>query len=145
VALTYLDASALVKILLREPESDVARLIWVTSARRSTSSIAYVEVRAALAAAARNARLSADALAGRRAELRRRWRQVSPVAPSDEVIRLAGNLAESTGLRALDAIHLASARLVGDPQTVFVTWDRRLAAAASALGMAVAPAHVLAP
>ena len=145
MALTYLDASALVKILLREPEADVARLIWVTSARRSTSSIAYVEVRAALAAAARNARLSADALAQRRAELSRRWRQVSPVAPNDEVMRLAGNIAESTGLRALDAIHLASASLVADPRTLFVTWDRRLAAAASALGMAVAPAHVLAP
>ncbi len=45
-------------------------------------------------------------------------------------------------MKALDAIHLATALNVGVDRILFVTWDRRLAAAATRLGLAVAPAHV---
>ena len=41
-------------------------------------------------------------------------------------------------LRSLDAIQLASALLLGDELEVFVAYDERLLAAASALGMPVA-------
>lgn len=41
-------------------------------------------------------------------------------------------------LRTLDAIHLASAATLGADLEAFVTYDRRLAEAARALGMPVA-------
>jgi uncharacterized protein len=137
---TYLDASAIVKILLREADADTARALWRTSGRRATSVVAYVEARAAIAAAARDRRIDPAAVDSRRIELDRRWRQCEPVALDDQLLRLAGSIADSDGLRALDAIHLATALQLGISRTVFVTWDRRLAASAARLGLAVAPA-----
>lgn len=142
VLTTYLDASAIVKILLREADEDVARILWRTAGRRVTSVVAYVEAAAAIAAAARDGRLPAAVARERRTELDWRWEEVDPLGLDDELLRIAGELAEDAGLRALDAIHLASAGYIGAAGTLFVTWDRRLAAAATRLGLAVAPAHL---
>lgn len=139
---TYLDASAIVKILLREDDATTARALWRTSGRRATSVVAYVEARAAIAAASRDGRISTAEVDSRRIELDRRWRQCEPVAIDDQLLRLAGTVADAEALRALDAIHLATALQLGVVRTVFVTWDRRLAAAAARLGLAVAPGHV---
>lgn len=139
---TYLDASAIVKILLREGEAETARWLWHSAERRTTSVVAYVEARAAIAAAARDGRLGSGAAEARRVELDRRWRQCQPVALDDRLLQLAGSIADDEGLRALDAIHLATALYIADARTLFVTWDRRLAGAASRLGLAVAPASL---
>ena len=53
--------------------------------------------------------------------------------------RRAGDLAEQHGLRGYDAVHLASAEAVADPDTVFVAADARLLDAAGALGVMAAP------
>lgn len=53
--------------------------------------------------------------------------------------RQAGDLAERHALRGYDAVHLATALALKDPDLVFVTWDRDLSAAARAAGRAVAP------
>lgn len=140
VMTTYLDASAIVKILLREADAPVARALWGAAARRTTSVVAYVEARAAIAAAVRDLRVVPRLAGDRRAELDWRWEEVEPIAPDDDLLRMAGMLADEEGLRALDAIHLATALYLGVARTVFVTWDRRLAAAATRLGLAVAPA-----
>ena len=53
---------------------------------------------------------------------------------------LALRLAETVGppeLRSLDAIHLAAALSIGDYPDAFVTYDRRLASAARAIGLNV--------
>lgn len=42
------------------------------------------------------------------------------------------------GLRTLDAIHLATADVLGDDLVAFVTYDRQLAAAARSIGLPVA-------
>jgi hypothetical protein len=47
-------------------------------------------------------------------------------------------LAEQLNLRGYDAIHLASARLVDDPEMVLAAGDQSLLAAARAVGMATA-------
>ena len=138
---TYLDASGIVKILLREPDAEAARWLWRSADRRATSVVTYVEARAAIAAAARDGRIGPTA-ADLHHALDRRWRQCQPVALDDQLLRLAGSVAEVEGLRALDAIHLATAVHIGVSRTLFVTWDRRLAAAATRLGLAVAPGHV---
>ncbi len=140
---TYLDASAIVKILLREADAGPARELWRSASRRSTSVVAFVEARAAIAAARRDGRLTVALALDRRAELDWRWEELEPVGLDDEILTLAGSVADDEGLRALDAIHLATALYVADARTLFVTWDRRLAGAASRLGLAVAPASVL--
>jgi predicted nucleic acid-binding protein len=139
---TYLDASALVKILLREADEDDARLLWRAAGRRATSVVAYVEASAAISAAVRDGRLGEAAARRRRAELDRRWEEVDPVGLDDDLLRMAGDVANEAGLRALDAIHLATALYLGLPTVLFVTWDGRLAASAARLGLAVAPASL---
>lgn len=139
---TYLDASALVKILLREADAEDARLLWRAAGRRVTSVVAYGEASAAISAAVRDGRLGEIASRERRAELDWRWEEIDPVGLDDELLRMAGDVAHEVGLRALDAIHLATALYLGPASVLFVTWDPRLAAAATRLGLAVAPARL---
>ena len=53
--------------------------------------------------------------------------------------RRAGDLADERALRGYDAVHLASALALGSGETILVTWDDDLSAAATAEGLAVAP------
>jgi len=49
----------------------------------------------------------------------------------------AATLAPTSLVRSLDAIHLASARLLGAALTAVVTYDLRMAAVAESLGLPV--------
>ena len=53
-------------------------------------------------------------------------------------MRTAGDLAQARALRGYDAVHLASALRVGDPDVVLVTGVGALLAAAGAEGLATA-------
>ncbi len=67
-------------------------------------------------------------------------RRVEIVRINDRILRLAGSL-EPSELRSLDAIHLATAQLIGSDLKWIVTYDERMADAAHVLGMSVrAPA-----
>ena len=60
----------------------------------------------------------------------------------DEALaRTAGELAERHALRGYDAVHLASATAIDDPDLVIATWDRDLTAAAIAKNHIVVPAQ----
>ena len=60
------------------------------------------------------------------------------IAELDEhLCERAAELAESTGARALDALHLGAADVMGGGELPFVTFDRRLAHAARSLGWTV--------
>ena len=52
------------------------------------------------------------------------------------------NLAKSHAVRGADAVHLASALAVNDPDLVVAVWDRRLHAGMRAAGVRVAPANL---
>ena len=52
----------------------------------------------------------------------------------------AGDLAERHSLRGYDAVHLASALAIDDPDLVVATWDDELGRAAIAAGRSAAPA-----
>ena len=54
MAIVCFDSSALVKLVLDEPGSNVAAELWNASDAALSSRLAYPEVRAALAAAGRN-------------------------------------------------------------------------------------------
>jgi predicted nucleic acid-binding protein len=134
--ITYLDTSAFVKTIVAEEGSDAAVEIWNSSAIRVTSVVAYAEARAALAAAARSGRLPTGVRQRARSDLDHQWRAIAVRTVSDEVVGLAGDLADREPLRAYDAVHLASALLAGDGgQVLFATWDRALSRAARRLGV----------
>lgn len=54
------------------------------------------------------------------------------------VVSLARAIALETGIKTLDALHLASAKRIPDPDLKFLTYDDRQAAAAEALGLRLA-------
>ena len=136
----YLDTSALVKLVLRdEDDSETVRDVIAAMDVSFISRIAYPEGRAALAAARRAGRLSARAYPTALRDLDRAVGSFRIIELHPAVARAAGDVAERFGLRALDAVHLASALALGGSDTVVVTWDRTLSSAASTAGLAIAP------
>ena len=66
--------------------------------------------------------------------------RLSLVDPEPQLIAAACEIAERHALRALDAIHLATALLLAEMPVVVASWDRRLRAAALDAGLGLAPA-----
>lgn len=142
MALVYFDASALVKLVIDEAGTELAVELWDGCDAALASRLAYPEVRAALAALARNHDLNADQLAAAEDAWEGYWAAVRPVELTPAVERRAGDLAGQCGLRGADAVHLASALAIGDTDLVVAVWDRRLHAGAQATGTLVAPADL---
>jgi predicted nucleic acid-binding protein len=136
--IAYFDTSAIVPLLVEEQGTTAARDIWLAADRLLSVRLAYVEARAALAQAARVGRISPEQLRSSTAELDGLLVQLDLVAVDDALVRPAGDLTESQGLRAHDAIHLAAALEVTGDDLVLVAGDRALLAAAASLGLAVA-------
>ncbi len=122
----YLDSSALIKLVIPEPESERLRAELASWRRHATSALARTEV---VRAAAR-----VDAAARERA--RRIVQAVSLIAVTDGILDRAAEL-EPPALRPLDALHLASALSLEGALGPVVTYDVRLAEAASAAGLDV--------
>ncbi len=127
------------KLVVEEPGSDLAAAMWDGCDAALSSRIAYPEVCAALAAASRDHDLDeGDSVTAEQAweEL---WEAIRPVELTARLERHAGQLARAHALRGADAVHLASALAVGDPDLVFAVWDERLHARAAAAHLPVAP------
>jgi uncharacterized protein len=138
--LVYFDSSALVKLVVDEPGSDLAAALWNGCDTALSSRLAYPEVCAALAAAARNRDISRTGWRAAAADWERFWAAMRPVELSPAVERAAGQLAPLHGLRGADAVHLASALALDDPELAVAVWDQRLHMATLAEGITVAPA-----
>lgn len=142
MALVYFDSSALVKLVVDEPGSELAADLWDHCDAALSSRLAYPEVRAALASAGRNHDLDRRGLAAAVDAWEQLWAAVRPVELTAAIERHAGELASRHSLRGADAVHLASALVVGSPDLVVAVWDRRLHAGAVAANAAVAPAQL---
>ncbi len=108
--------------------------LWDGSDRIFCLTLGYLEVRSVIArrlthAAARRAR---DDLDGDRDE-------VETIEVDESLIARAAEVIEVHRLRSLDALHLAAALEIGDPDLVVATWDAELTREARAEGLAVAP------
>ncbi|MGH3636597.1 type II toxin-antitoxin system VapC family toxin [Mycobacterium sp.] len=126
----YLDTSALIKLIRREPESD-ALADWLdaqTPAPWVSSTLIDVELPRALR------RVDPSLLAEVPAMLARVSRY-----EVDELVRAAGAAYPDATLRSLDAIHLATGDAVfGTTLTAFVSYDERMLAAAASVGLPTA-------
>jgi predicted nucleic acid-binding protein len=129
----YLDTSALVKLYVEEEGSALVREAVEQAGTVATSAVAYAEARAAFARIRRERRLS---LSDHRRVVRdfdADWQRYVSLEVTESLIRRAAELAESHALRAYDAIHLASARLLRErlkEPVVFSAWDSGLVEAA---------------
>lgn len=130
MAVVYADASALVKLVRDEAESAALRT-YLQGADLVSSELVLTEIpRAVRRAAALDPRLSLDLLLERAGAVI----EVLALRPLDRtLLSVAGALAEPA-LRALDAVHVASAVDL-DPIDAFVTYDERQAAAARLAGL----------
>jgi predicted nucleic acid-binding protein len=125
----YLDASALMKLVRREAESQ-ALSEWLNQRPEQpvvTSELGRVEVLRAARRVGDPALAEARAVVG---DL--------DLIPLDRAVQdVACDIGDPL-LRTPDALHLASAFLLGDALTAFVAYDHRLADAARAASLVVA-------
>ncbi len=135
----YFDSSALVKTVLLEPGSGHARRLWDDATLCASSRLAAVEVPAGLAAARRSGRLSSGGLHRAIEIWTERGRDLTHVELDPTVAALGADLAMEHRLSGADAVHLASALVLGT-EVIFACWDERLRVAATAEGLALAPA-----
>ena len=124
----YLDTSAIIKLIVAEPETEALRAALVRWPDRVSAALARVEVHRALwrAGSSKTVRSRADAVLEGLVLIR-----------LDELILSRAASFRSPHLRALDAIHLAAALTLGDDPDVFITYDIRLAKAATREGLRV--------
>lgn len=130
MALFYADASALVKLVRDEPESDTLRAFLVDADLVSCELVVTEVPRAIRRAAALDPRLTLDVLTHRAGELI----DALGLLPLDRALLLAAGALAEPALRALDAIHVAAAAALG-PLDGFVSYDERQAAAARLAGL----------
>jgi predicted nucleic acid-binding protein len=117
----YLDSSALVKRYIREDGSDEVREAMAAAPRWSSCRHGFVE-------AVRAVGLKAGEPGAKR--VRNEWRTCSVIELDQDLAERAARLAIETGLRTLDALHLAAALSMSVPELIFATWDSRLHGAA---------------
>ncbi len=130
MALFYLDASALVKLLGDEPESAALRA-FLADADLVSCELCLTEVpRAIRRAAAREPRLPSEALLTGAAEV---FDAIALLPLDRDLLAAAGALAEPV-LRSVDAIHVMSA-IALLPLDAFVSYDERQSAAARLAGL----------
>lgn len=136
--IAYFDTSAVVPLLIAEPGSARAASLWDGADRVVSVRLLYPEARAALAQAERLGRLTAGQLRDAVTELDSLFEEIDLIEVDDGLTRHAGELAEVRQLRGYDAVHLAAADRVRDPNVVVIAGHSALLDAAAAEGMAVA-------
>ncbi len=123
-SIAYLDASAIVKLVLDEPDSPSMLRWYHESERVATSRVGVVETRRA-----------ASRRDGDPAQLSAVIERLEVFELDSEIDQRAGTIGP-TSLRTLDAIHLATALSIPGLGS-FVTYDDRLAEAARNVGLPV--------
>jgi len=130
----YADSSALLKRYVDEPDSDRAVELLTSDPQLVTGRHTVVEVRRNLARLLEPIDASAA-----RATFADDLQSFAIVELDRSTCELAATIAEQSGVRTLDALHLGAARRLGAALT-FVTFDVRQAQAARTLGFTVAGA-----
>lgn len=132
---TYVDSSALLKRYVEEADSTAADALLRADPALLTARHTILEVRRNLARL-----LSGRELMAARAVFAEDLASFSVIELDEATCESAAMIAETTGVRTLDALHLAAAQRVASPGVGFLTFDLRQAQAARALGLTVVTA-----
>jgi predicted nucleic acid-binding protein len=124
----YLDSSAIVKLVIPEPETDALVAALERWPDRVSAALARVEVHRALRRTGRPraAHERADAVLD----------SLVLIRLDEPILDRAGSFANPQ-MRSLDAIHLAAALTIGDDPDALITYDARLARLARQEGLTV--------
>jgi uncharacterized protein len=136
----YLDTSALVKLYAEEMGSELVRQGVRASDLIATSFMSYAETRSALARKSRGREISRATFTKCKREFDRDWLRLHRLPVDEPLVRKAGELAEEHALRALDALHLATADSLQAAlrgAVTFACFDVALNGAAEARGLAL--------
>jgi predicted nucleic acid-binding protein len=138
----FWDTSVIVPLCCQQNLSQSMRKRWRETARVVVWWATTVEIRSAISRLHAEGVITAkgrqQALA-RLEVLRQEWHEITP---SEQARRLAEDLPDAYGLRALDSFQLAAALVwcSGKPKNrIFVCDDAKLASAAQAVGFTVVP------
>ena len=133
----YIETSALLSALL-ENDRDAKDAIRAPG-HRITSALTLAEANRAVIRARASGRLDAEGERGAMRGLQTFARRCEIVAVSDKVLERVGRPFPVEPILTLDAIHIATAELLGDPPPLmlFITRDKRVADNARALGYQV--------
>ena len=134
--IAYVDTSTLLKLVVEEAGSDAAAVVWDAADALASVGLVVVEARAALAAAHRAGRLTADQHREAKREAEALIEELHLVDVGEGLIAAAADLAEADGLRGDDAVHLVGALLV--EAEILTSADGALCEAASGRGLHVA-------
>jgi len=126
--LLYLDSSAIVKLVAREPESAALHERVVEGGDAITSALALVEVQRAVR------RITGGEVLLDRA--RSVLDRIALIKIDDAILERAAHL-EPVGLLSLDAIHLATALSVQEHLEAFLVYDQQLGIATAEFGLKV--------
>ncbi len=135
--IVYFDTSAVVPLVIEEPSTDLCVRLWNDASRVAASRLLYPEARAALTRAERLRRITKRQHTSAVTELDSILLQLDHIELTAAVAASAGSIAHEYGLRGFDAVHLATAATLADPELVVATGDAELAAAAGRFGLAV--------
>jgi uncharacterized protein len=114
-AILYLDSSALVKLVVPEPETEPLRAEIARWDRHVSSALVRTEVVRACAGVSSAARRVAERVVA----------SLDLLAIDDAILDAAARL-KPLELRTLDAVHLASAQVLGEALGAVVAYDARL-------------------
>jgi predicted nucleic acid-binding protein len=128
----YADSSALLKRYVEEADSDRADELLRSDESLVTARHTLVEVRRNLARL-----LDGSALADARRQFDDDVVAFAVVELDAATCELAATIAEHTGVRTLDALHLGAAQRAGGQALTILTFDVRQAQAARAVGFLV--------
>lgn len=129
MSLYYADTSAVIKLLVEESHSKAFAAFYDAHADAEWASSALLRIELTRAVTRALPALLPDA--------RDLLLAFSFVAIDDDIVEAAMNEPDR-GLRSLDAIHLATARILGEDLDAIVSYDDRLLKAATDAGLATA-------
>lgn len=128
----YVDSSALLKRYIDEPDSEAADALLRSDPVLLTARHTVVEVRRTLARI-----LSGRELTNAKSQFNQDLSAFSIIELDEVTCETAASIAEVTGVRTLDALHLAAAQRAGGTAVPFLTFDLKQAQAARALDLTV--------
>ena len=134
----YADTSALVKKYMLESGSDQVLAFFAGFQVIGTATLTLVEMAAAMAKAVRQGWVDEPAMRLAWQDFLAHWPAYSRLPVSNTTVERAASLAWQHGLRAYDALHLASALVwkeaMGE-EAIFACFDKRLNQAGKAAGL----------
>ncbi len=140
--LLFCDTSALIKLLIDEPDSTQIHEATKRAELIAACRITWAEAMAAMARRQRDDPTSADDIEQARQRLIKLWSSFTIVEVSQQLVEAAGRFADGFALRGYDSVQLAAAHklhITSEQSVTFACHDRRLNQAAQLLQLEVLP------